>query len=316
MSIGEILKQEYEIDVQSIEQMTTGVGGDTFKVQAPDGKFIIKIADANEMNHPETEPEVCEHLLKKGLAVSKFLKNKTGSYVTLYDEKRICHIQRFVEGNVFSANAVPDWFMEQSPLLLGRIHNALQDFKQLPVGIGKDFFKYMTPQNAKQSYINSYEAAKERGEDRILEDLEFRINFTEKIADWNFDVDKLTCLNSHGDYTVNQIICGDNQINAVIDWTSACVHPAIWEITRSFYLSEPTCVNGELNETKFKKYVDRYCSEVALTQYDKDNLLSLYYYQLGVCDYYAQYLSAEEGKKEEYLSQARFATRVLMNCGA
>lgn len=308
------LKQEYEIEALSIEQMSTGVGGDTYKVKDDSSAYIVKIADVNEMNHPEIEPDICNYLLEKKIPVSKFLKNKSGDYITLYDEKRVCHMQRFIEGKVFSMNSVPDWFMEQSPVLLGKIHNALQNYKRLSVGIGEDFFKYMTPQTAKQSYINSYKTAKERGEDSILEELKFRMKFTEKIEDWTFDVDKLTCLNSHGDYTVNQIICGDGKINAVIDWTSACVHPVIWEITRSFYLAEPTCADGGLNEQKFWKYVDRYCSEVSLTRYDKDNMLRLYYYQLVVCDYYAQYLGTEESKKEEYLSQARFATKVLKNC--
>lgn len=66
-------------------------------------------------------------------------------------------------------------------------------------------------------------------------------------------------------------------------------------------------------EAKFKDYVDRYCSVMPLTQYDRDNLLRLYFYQLGVCDYYSQYLNAEEDRKEEYLTQARFATRVLQS---
>jgi len=308
------LKQEYGIKALSIEQMTTGVGGDTYKASDDSAAYIVKLADTNKMNHPEIEPDICNYLLEKKIPVSKFLKNKSGDYVSLYDDKRVSHVQSFVEGKVFYMNSVPDWFMEQSPVLLGRIHNALQDYKKLPVGIGEDFFKYMTPQNAKQSYINSYEKANTIGDCEILEDLDFRIKFLDKIVNWTFDVDKLTCCNSHGDYTVNQIICGDGKINAVIDWTSACVHPVIWEITRSFYLAEPTCGDGNLDETKFKEYVRRYCSEASLTQYDKDNLFKLYYYQLGVCDYYSQYLGAEDSKKEEYLMQAKFATKVLKNC--
>lgn len=38
--------------------MTAGVGGDTFFINAYQGKFIYKIVDANEMNHPEEEPEI------------------------------------------------------------------------------------------------------------------------------------------------------------------------------------------------------------------------------------------------------------------
>ena len=64
---------------------------------------------------------------------------------------------------------------------------------------------------------------------------------------------------------------------------------------------------------KFKDYVEHYCSVASLTQYDRDNLIKLYLYQLAVCDYYFQYLNADIHKKEEYLLQARFATKVLKN---
>ena len=57
--IRRILYDEYGLEVQEISRMTTGVGGDTFLVRTSQGKFIYKIADVNEMNHPEEEPEIC-----------------------------------------------------------------------------------------------------------------------------------------------------------------------------------------------------------------------------------------------------------------
>lgn len=309
--VNSLLLQEYNLDIENVHPMTTGVGGYTFLVEALQGKFIYKIADANEMNHPEAEPEICNYLFEKGIEVSAFLKNTSGNFVTRYSDNRVSHLQKYVEGNVFLMNEAPEWFMKKTPVLLGRIHNELRGYKELPEGIGKAFFQYMNPDNAKQSYMHSYEIAKQRGETEILEDIEFRMSIVPQMTDWQFDLGKLTCCNTHGDYNINQIICGENEVNAVIDWTSACRHPVIWEITRSFYYADSGCVNGELNEAKFRDYVEGYCSVASLTQYDKDNLLRLYYYQLAVCDYYSQYLNAEDDKKEEYLMQAQFATNVL-----
>ena len=309
--IKQILLKEYGLVVNEAHPMTMGVGGDTFLVETSQGKFVYKIADENEMNHLKAEPELCDFLYRKGISVSEFIKNNSGSFTTVYGENRVSHLQKFVEGKVFSMNKATDWFMEQSPVLLGKIHTTLQDYKELPMGIGQDFFRFMTPENAKNSYQNSYEMAKQNGELDLLEDLEFRIRFLSQIKDWEFDLQKLTYCNTHGDYTVNQMICGEDKINAVIDWTCACRHPVVWEITRSFFYAEQTCANGGFDERKFKDYVERYCSEAKLTQYDKDNLLKLYFYQIAVCDYYSQYLYAEEDKKEEYLLQAKFATEVL-----
>ena len=123
--IRQILLQEYGFEVCDIHKMTTGVGGDTFLINAHQGRFIYKVVDANEMNHPEEEPEICNFLFHRGLEVSNFLKNKSGNFITLFDGKRVSHVQRYVEGKVFAMNEAADWFMVQSPLLLGRIHNEL-----------------------------------------------------------------------------------------------------------------------------------------------------------------------------------------------
>ena len=176
--ISSLLLQEYNLDVENVHQMTTGVGGDTFLVEALQGKFIYKIADANEMNHPETEPEICNYLFEKGIEVSAFLKNTSGNFMIRYSDNRVSHLQKYVAGSVFAMNEAPEWFMKETPVLLGRIHNELSGYKELPEGIGKAFFQYMTLDNAKRSYMHSYEIAKQSGETEILEDLEFRMSCT------------------------------------------------------------------------------------------------------------------------------------------
>lgn len=311
--IKQILFQEYGFEVFDIHKMTAGVGGDTFLIDTHQGRFIYKIVDVNEMNHPEEEPEICSFLFQRGLEVPDYLKNKSGTFVTSFDGKRVSHMQKYMEGKVFAMNEATDWFMVQSPLLLGRIHNELRQYKELPMGIGENFFRYMTPENAKNSYRHSYELAEQRVETDILEDIEFRLKIIQKVSDWKFDLQKPTYCNSHGDYTVNQIICGEGKVNAVVDWTCACRHPVIWEITRSFFYAEQSCIDGQYDEVKFKDYVKHYCCVASHTQYDIDNLMRLYLYQLAVCDYYSQYLNADIYKKDEYLLQARFATKVLRN---
>lgn len=309
--IRNLLKQEYNLEATLIKPMTTGVGGDTFLIETGNGKYVFKLADINEINRPEMEPEICSFLFQKGLAVSEFYKNKSDEYLVKMPDDRCGHLQGFIEGNVFSMNRAPEWFMGQSALLLGKLHRALCDYRELPVGIGKDFFYYMTPANALKSYRKSLTKAMESKENDIVEDLEFRITLTEQFPEMEFELEKLTYRNTHGDYTVNQIICDDNNIKAVIDWTCACRHPVVWELTRSFFYASPSCANGGFDEAEFKEYVRAYGSVLALNQYDMKKLLALYYYQLAVCDYYKQYLDADEEKKQEFLMQARFATNVL-----
>lgn len=308
--IKRFLKEEYGLNILLVKQMTTGVGGDTFHVNSIEGEFIFKIADTNDINRPELEPEICSYLLEKGIKVSEFRRNLSGNFISQYDE-RYCHLQHYFQGKTFKMNKAPQWFMNESPALLGKIHATLQSYDNFPIGIGEEFFNFMTLERARESYEQSLRIAVERQDEKIIDDLDFRIKLVKRFPKMQFDTNSLTYKNTHGDYTLNQILCKDDHIEAVIDWTSACMHPVIWEITRSFYYAEPTCANGELDKNKFMNYIDSYCQFASLNAYDKDNILRLYYYQLAVCDYYSQYLSAEDSKKDEFLLQATFATKIL-----
>lgn len=313
--IKKILFDNFNLHISNVKKVTSGVGGYTYIITSSEGNFIYKISSLDEMNHPDLEAELCDYLFKSGIPVAEFIKNKDASFHVKQNDKLLGHLYRFVEGKVYKMNAAPEWYMEQTPILLANIHNKLKSYKELPEGIGSNFFKFMTPDSSKKSFVDSLEKVKKSGESELVNDIEFRIKFLEKIKNWKFDMSKLTIRNTHGDFTINQIVCGKDKVNAVIDWTCACRHPVIWEITRSFYYAEPSCSEGKLDKNKFKEYVDRYCSVAQLNEYDKENILKLYYYQIAVCDYYSQYLGAEEDKKEEYLIQARFATKVLRNSG-
>lgn len=307
-----LLRDSYGVEADSLRPMTVGVGGDTYLVRAQEGNFVFKVMDSNEMNHPEEEPALCGYLRQNGIPASRFFRNRDGSWLT-GARGRVCHLQAFAEGSSFPMNTAPEWFMEESPRLLARIHTVLRGYKPLAVGIGGDFFRYMTPERAARSYRQSYEQAEAQGEAGILAELRQRIELLELVKDWHFEPEKLTCCNSHGDFTVNQILCAGGRIQAVIDWTSACIHPVVWEITRSFFYADSSCGEGSFDADRFAAYVSAYASAAPLNDYDRENILKVYYYQLAVCDYYAQYLSAPPEKKQEYLQQARFATAVLRN---
>jgi len=306
-----ILREQYGLRAVKLTPMTTGVGGSTFLVDAGEQRFVFKIADANHMNHPETESEICAYLASRQIPVSVFVEKADGAVLVDCGQGRVGHLQTFVDGVMYSQNHAPQWLMREMPALLGKIHRALRDFRPLPAGIGKDFFTNMTPERAIVSYRASMDLAKAAGDGQIWEELTARIRIVEKIRNWRFDLSRLTCRNSHGDFTVHQILCGDGNVNAVIDWTSACTHPVIWEITRSYFYGAPCPDGGVPGIEALPAYAEAYEYHMPLLPYDRDHLLQLYLFQLAVCDYYSQYFHAEENKKQEYLSQARFATNVL-----
>lgn len=305
------LAQRYGLDAKGCERMTTGVGGDTFRIRAASGDFVFKIVKTDDINHPEREAELCDYLCRRGLPASEFIADVLGGLAASWPDGRICHLQRLLPGRPLAMNAAPDWFMAESPRLLARIHTALESHPALPEGIGTGFFTHMTPESALRSYRTSLSLAAARGEGDVCEALHCRIRLAERHIGWRIDPAPLTRVNTHGDYTVNQILCQADRVTGVIDWTSACVHPAVWELTRSYFYAAPECKGGGYDEARFAAYVSAYDTLRPLSSADRNALLDVYLYQLLVCDYYAQYLHAAPHEAAEFRQQADFATKVL-----
>lgn len=309
--IRAFLRHSFAIDAERTGRMSTGVGGDTYRVCSPQGDLVFKIVKGDDINHPEREAGLCAFLRQRDLPVSEFLPGTDGKLTQRWHDGRVCHLQRLIPGETFAMNAAPDWFMAESPKLLAHIHDALDAYPDLPEGIGAGFFAHMTPESVLHSYRASLATAQERGEEDVCEALNTRIRLAERHLRWRIDPAPLTRVNTHGDYTVNQILCHGGRIAGVIDWTSACVHPAVWELTRSYFYAAPECADGGWSEARLARYVRAYDAMRPLKAADHAAVLDVYLYQLLVCDYYAQYLHAAPYEAAEFRQQADFATRVL-----
>ena len=305
------LKHLYDLDTVNIEKSGVGAGSDTFFVTCTDGKYVVKYPASSEINHPEAEPVLCEYLLEKEIPVCQFLRNKEGHFLTTDESGRLFHVQRFIEGKMYDLNTAPDWLLTESAQMLGKIHTALRDYQELSVGIGADFFEYMTPDRASESYKKSLVIAESRGDTEIAADLRYRIYLMQRFPAYEFDLEKLTCCATHGDYFISQIICGKRKINAVIDWTTACVHPVVWEIVRSYIYAAPSCKEGQIDMDEFLRYVAEYREFAPLNEYDLLCMARLFYYQIAVCDYYGQYYASTADNRHIYLHQAVFSTKLL-----
>lgn len=310
-SIRQFMLDIYGFSPKDVSRMTTGVGGDTFRVKADDNAFVFKIVKADSISHPEREADLCAFLQQNGLPVSQFVPTLDGRLIVSWPDGRISHLQRLIPGKNFAMNTAPEWLMREAPLLLARIHAALAAYPSLPEGIGAGFFTHMTPEYAIHSYRTSLEIARQRRCEDVCNSLTLRISLAEKYRNWRIDPAKLTYVNTHGDYTLNQILCDNNRITGVIDWTSACVHPAVWEITRSYFYAAPECARGGFSTERFDAWMNAYSTVQPLSPADRSSTLDVYLYQLLVCDYYSQFLHAGQHEAAEFLQQADFATSVL-----
>lgn len=308
--IKTIVESQYKLKVLNYEKLSVGAGSNTYIIYTDQGKYILKNPNLNDINNPNLEPDLCEFLLRKGIRVSEFIKNIEGKYICEVSNN-IFHLQKFINGINYELNTAPDWLMVESARLLGKIHTALEGYTLLPEGIGEGFFIFMTPHSAKKSYEATLKIAIMNKDNEIARDLEYRIELMERFPIASINIHDFTCKNTHGDYFVSQLICGDNKINAVIDWTTACVHPVSWEIIRSFVYAEYSCIDGEINIQRLITYIKEYLKFGKLSENDILFMPKLFFYQIAVCDYYNQYYQSSADNRNIYLHQAFFSTKLM-----
>jgi Putative homoserine kinase type II (protein kinase fold) len=308
--IKNLIECQYGFRVFDINKLTIGAGSNTYEINTECGKYILKNVDRNETNNPQNEPALCDFLLQKGIPVSEFVKNKNGQFLWVHDGKNY-HMQKFVDG------ITPKWHSAQDSLLceaartLAKIHTVLQGYSPLPVGIGENFYKFMTPERALDSYQRSYQHAVDINDFDSAEDLSFRVQLVQRITIPTICLDELTRRNTHGDYFISQLICDETKINAIIDWTTACIHPVVWEIVRFYVYAAPECKDGEINFDRFLMYVKEYLQYACLTVNDIRTMFHVFFHQIIVCDYYNQYYQSTADNKKIYLHQAILSTKLM-----
>ncbi|MDR3598599.1 phosphotransferase [Clostridium sp.] len=303
-----IIEESYDIGhVKEINPILEGASSECFHIITEEAQYLFKDIEMIFMNHPDKEPLVNKVLSERGVPVSKFHKTKEDKYLLEWFGHTF-HLQDFINGKIFEPNTAPEWFMEESAFMLGKIHKALEELPLLSKGIDGDFFKFVNTESARISYEKSLAMALKYNEKQNISDLQFRIQLLDKIKHIEFEMDKFTYKNTHGDYFVSQILCGENSINAVIDFTSACVHPACWELIRSYSYADPKCIDGSIDYYNLKKYIEDYMKYSELNKYDIKMMAYLYYYQLAVCDYFSQYYESNNSNKKVLSHYAHWST--------
>ena len=258
-----------------------------FLVETKTGKYVLKEVNSDFLSHPENEGALLEYLYSHGINVARIIKTKDNEYIFSDGEKQF-HLQEFVDGDIISLNTASDWYLRKSAQMLGQIQSILSGYNKLPVLFDEDFLSESTVLKVKQSIMDSLKHAEKESKTSLVIDLNKRLKHIEKIARFEFDINKLTYSNSHGDYYVNQIIT-HNQEFTVIDWTGACFLPVCFEVMMSYTYADPSCKDGTIHIERFKTYLDEYLKYFPLSGYDLKMMPYFYYYQLCTCNFMPPY---------------------------
>lgn len=308
--ISKLVEDNYEIgSIFNIIQMKNGVASSCYHVLTNKGEFVLKNIEKNFMNYSYNEFNIHGILESENIPVSKFYPTRNGELILNHNDKTY-HLQSFIKGEVYKPNTSPQWLLDESAIMLGKIQKAMEIIPKLPTGIGEEYFNNMSSEKSELSYLETLKIAEEKNDTTIVVDIQYRISLIKIIKKIDIEMNKLTCKNTHGDYSINQIICGKNNINAIIDFTSACVHPICWEVVRSYSLADSECVDGNINIEILKKYIGNFLQYGELNSYDLKAMPYLYFYQLLFPNYYSQYYLSNHPNKQLLLDNAHFSTKL------
>ena len=302
----------YGIEIETMETSENGAGGLTYFVQANGRKYVVKYPSDNEMNNPETETRVCEKLLDKGIPACRFIPNKHGKMISADENGRRLTVQHFYEGITYGYHEAPVDLQEQSASFLARIHEAMREIEDIPVGIGAEFFACRKTEHMKNAYMRTLKQALENKDAEIAERIRSNMRIVNAMPACHFDIGRFSRGNTHGDYTISQLIWQDKKIHGIIDWTCVCKHPYIWEIMRSYIFMAPEIKRGEVNTEALIDYISEYMKYGSLNSYDIENAGKLFFYFLAVCNFYGQYYDSISRNRAVYLKQANMAALLLV----
>lgn len=308
-----ILKEQYLIKPIEFIEINRGTAK-IYKVTTETGEYILKIFSQGRTKESIIkEVDIINFLEERQIKVPKYKKTKNGKYYFEYNNQYAI-LQEFITGYTMENNTCEYDKVIECAAIYGKLINALKDYKGLQdEGIIEKWFskesieiglKRIRELNTNLKDDNEYKS-------KIEQDLNFKQKISEEILNnFNFDIlNKLTIKNSHGDYSVQQLIYNDNRETTVIDFETAKKLPIVWEVVRSYSYIDKDAKNGEFNVNTLVDYFNEFSKYVALNKYDLMYAVDIYLIQLISSVFgYKQY--NENKEKKELLEFAFFRTKL------
>lgn len=311
--IKKILIENYDITPNSIKEINRGTA-DIFKIETSNKDYILKyFSEGRTKESVIKETDIINFLNTKNIKVPIYIETINKEFYIEFNN-RIIVLQEFVDGYTMENNTGDYEKVIESAKILGKMTKALQDYNGLNEdGIMEKNFskesiqKGIVKMKDLQQKLNSDNPYKEQ----FYNDLEFKINVAEEIEkNFNFEIiDKMTIINCHGDYSVQQLIYNDKGETTVIDFETAKRMPIVWEVMRSYSYVDKEATNGELNIDTLIEYFKEFSKYIKLNKYDLKYAPHLYLIQL-IASVFGYKQFNENYEKETLLQFALFRTKL------
>lgn len=314
--IKNILQEEYQIIAKKIEKIEKGTANIYIIFAEDEQKYILKEFDESRKEESIVkEIQIINFLKCRKINVPQYIKTKSNEFYIKY-ENEIIILQKFIDGYTIENNTGDHDKVIESATILGRIIKELQKYKKLDDE--NIIEKWFSKESLENKIIQMEDFKKSIKNDNkykevFLKDLEDKIEIAKKLKE-KFDfsiISKMSIMNSHGDYSVQQLIYNNEKETSVIDFESAKRLPIMWEIIRSYTYIDKDVKNGEMNIDTFVEYVNEISKYVELNEFDLKYCAYIYLIQIvGSLYGYKQY--NENYEQTELLNFAIFRTNL---CG-
>ena len=271
--IKNILQEEYQIIAKKIEKIEKGTANIYIIFAENEQKYILKEFDESRKEESIVkEIQIINFLKCRKINVPQYIKTKSNEFYIKY-ENEIIILQKFIDGYTIENNTGDHDKVIESATILGRIIKELQKYKKLDDE--NIIEKWFSKESLENKIIQMEDFKKSIKNDNkykevFLKDLEDKIEIAKKLKE-KFDfsiISKMSIMNSHGDYSVQQLIYNNEKETSVIDFESAKRLPIMWEIIRSYTYIDKYVKNGEMNIDTFVEYVNEISKYVELNEFD------------------------------------------------
>lgn len=312
-NMSAILNSEYGLHLIGCKSLSMG-SANCFKIKCKEGDFFFKEYQSGFTTEmADTEAGIVEYLRSRDFPVAGFIKTVDGRNCSFYEGHAIS-VQDYLEGQTY-LNDFPRTLLPECAKYLGIMHSVLKDYP-LQVSMDYDWAKKITKDAISKKFNALLSALDKNKSDpyyyKIHEDLVFKRELADSIDGWKEYFKGITFTSTHGDYSACQLICDENGIKAVIDFSSVGCMPAVWEIMRSYIQSGGMSRSGsDFDIEEFTLYVKEYMKYAPLTKRDLEAMPYIYLFQLAQSSYgYKEYLIKKTENKEALLDFAFWRTNV------
>jgi len=195
-----LIHQHFNIEIINIKIITSHSQYNDSKVyliESVTKKYALKeMAPDNKL---EDEGSLISFLLSKEVKVPKIYHTTAGHH-TFTNNGLQYILYEFIEGTTFDLNTAPQWLLTKSAQTLGRIHNALTDYKQMLIEIGLEIFSEEELASETQFITDKIKKSIEENDIQLTAALNERLKHIKKISKVKFDCAKFTYVNTHGDF--------------------------------------------------------------------------------------------------------------------